>query len=148
MSVNSTERRQLLQNELTTLGSNGNISEEAGELESQIAQSETVSALFSSPLTIRLFTPVLRKSGVTATVTLGEILLDVLHERMSGWISEISSLTTSQRLKRPCHLPSPACACLGTLLPQFLKNPTYGGIGLSLASKHHLLLQPILQKAS
>ena len=85
LSVNSTERRQLLQNELATLGSNGNISEEADELESQITQSETVSALFSSPLTIRLFTPVLRKSGVTATVTLGEILLDVLHERMSGW---------------------------------------------------------------
>ena len=75
LSVNAAERRELLQNELTSLGSIRNISEETDELESQIARSETVSALFSSPLTIRLFTPVLRKSGVSATVTLGELLL-------------------------------------------------------------------------
>jgi hypothetical protein len=105
LSVNAAERRELLQNELTSLGSARNISEEADELESQIARSETVSALFSSPLAIRLFTPVLRKSGVSATVTLGELLLDVLNERLSGWNQR--DLKPHQFSALEAALPSP-----------------------------------------
>jgi hypothetical protein len=105
LSVNAAERLELLQNELTSLGSTRNIYEEAEELESQIARSETVSALFSSPLTIRLFTPVLRKSGVSATVTLGELLLDVLNERLSGWNQR--DLKPHQFSALEAALPSP-----------------------------------------
>jgi hypothetical protein len=85
LSVTASERHEILRNELQTVDDTGDCSEEADKLESQIARSETISALFSSPLTIRLFTSVLKKSGVSETITLGDILLDVLHERISGW---------------------------------------------------------------
>ena len=141
LSVNAAERRELLQNELTSLGSTRNICEEADELESQIARSEIVSALFSSPLTIRLFTPVLRKSGVSATVTLGELLLDVLNERLSGWNQR--DLKPHQFSALEAALPSPdsRLRLLGEAPPQLLKNQTHAGTRSSPDSKRHQPLQ-------
>ena len=103
--MNAAERRELLQNELISLGSTRNTADEAEELESQVARSETVSALLSSPLTVRLFTPALRKSRVSATLTLGELLLDVLNERLLGWNKR--DLKQNQFAALEAALPSP-----------------------------------------
>lgn len=105
LSVNASERREILRNELQTLGDTDDCSEEADKVESQIARSETVSALFSSPLTIRLFTPVLKKSGVSESNNLGDILLDVLYERISGW--DHRDLKSQQFSTLEAILPSP-----------------------------------------
>ena len=98
LSINQGERRAMFRNELEAAGVTDNLEEQVDLLDKEIARHTSVVELLSSPLAIRLFFPRLRNGIISADLTLGDLLIDAMEERLGNWAERDSKRSVTPQL--------------------------------------------------
>jgi hypothetical protein len=131
LTVNQAERRLLFRNELEATGATNHLEGEIDRLESEISQHPFVLELLHSPLAIRLSFSRLRKGVLSADLTLGDLLIDTIEERLGTW---------SQRDLKPSVTPQ-----LDSLLPTpRSRAQLLGEVVISMPAGEHLTKETLI----
>lgn len=122
LRVTQSERRLMFRNELEAAGATSDLDEKAERLDEQIAQLPAVVDLLSSPLAVGLFFPRLQDGFISADVTLGDLLIDTLEERLGSWAERDSKQSITPQLDHVLPTPRSKARLLGEALIAFPKD--------------------------
>jgi hypothetical protein len=98
LPITKSERQAIIRYECEARGKTDDLDVLIETIEADIEQHPAVVELFSSPLTVRLFSPRLGAGSLSADITLGDLLLDVFEERVGKWAERDLKQSTTPNL--------------------------------------------------